>query len=978
MADEAIDDIVLGQMLLEQGLVKQEQLDQAYKDVSGEKSLAAVLMESQVVTKEQIDAAGSEQTVKAVAATPPVNYEKTKVRPAAPAAADVPADVREMLKNPDYCFDKWVLLGMLGKGGMGEVWKAYQRDLKRYVAIKFLESREGVDLERFFREAQTAASLNHPNITSLYELNRHGDRYYIVMEMVDGVTLQRHMGKIPVPKAVKVVRQAAIALEYAHKSGIIHRDIKPQNIMVSKAGRVYVMDFGLAKQVKETEGATVAGMILGTPAYMSPEQTEGKPDRLDKRTDVYSLGATLYALVTGKSPASGPSVMATMQKVYAGDIPAPRQLNPKLPVELEAIIQKAMDRSPAARYQSCASFAEDLRRFLDGEPITAATPSFAKSLRHNLRRHSGVIAAVGVALLVMVVGVTAYLMAKGDGSGAAPKGNGNDTAKDDELKRKEAELARQKEEMEIRRELDRAQQAFLDAERVLVIEAEKWDKLKEQADLAFNEAASVLKKHPKAAEAVLLQGRSLALKLEYEPAEARLKAAVAESPHHEIAHRELGRLYWLWAEELDTWRTWTGQTASATGDALRQKAAEPLKRWSVLALDQQDRLLAEGLVHYVAKEYTKAEEKARAAIAKKPNRWEAHYLRAQALRRAGRASEAVADIQTAQKLQRSNPQVMLMAAGTYVHLYNHHPAFPILDGLLKLRPDFVPALCLKSQLLVRQNNAAEGLKVAEAAIKFAPLKPDGHVARGMSLTTLGRSEEAVKEFDEALRLDPKHGWAYALRAIPRLQRQDLDGALDDVARAIDIDPTSPEGYAQRATLRVAMRQIEEGLKDAAKAAELDAHFAAKHMELLIGLKRFKEAVQVGALYRDRMPNDYSLHLMVGQAQFESGDYLGAVDSLDRADELLGTFAPTLMWRGLAKFRLNRWRDATDDLRRCCDIDRAQGRPNGELLCLLAVCYQRLENWAAAVANFEQGFKARPELKKTEYGRSYDECLARKK
>ena len=307
MADaDNVDDIVLGQMLLERGLIKPEELDKAYETLAETKNetLAAILVRTNAVTPQQVAEVSSEQSVRTQVTKPPVDakqYEATKKRPAPPPAADLPADVREMIKNPDYCFDKFVLLGMLGKGGMGEVWKAYQRDLKRYVAIKFLEAREeGVDLDRFFREAQTAASLNHPNITSLYELNRHGDRYYIVMELVDGVTLQKHMGRLPFDKQAKVVRMAAIALEYAHKQGIIHRDIKPQNIMVSKAGRVYVMDFGLAKQTKEASGATIAGMILGTPAYMSPEQTEGKPDKLDKRTDVYSLGATLYALATGK------------------------------------------------------------------------------------------------------------------------------------------------------------------------------------------------------------------------------------------------------------------------------------------------------------------------------------------------------------------------------------------------------------------------------------------------------------------------------------------------------------------------------------------------------------------------------------------------------------------------------------------------------------------------------------------------------
>ncbi len=965
-------------MLLERGLILQDQLDLAYKamaDHPGE-TLARFLISVTAVTQAQIDEVSSEHTVKAEVTKPPVDakrYEKTKVRPA-PPSADLPADVRQMIKNPDYCFDKWVLLGMLGKGGMGEVWKAYQRDLKRYVAIKFLEAKEeGVDLDRFFREAQTAASLNHPNITSLFELNRHGDRYYIVMELVDGVTLQKHMGKLPFDKAAKLVRSASVALEYAHKQGIIHRDIKPANIMVSKAGRVYVMDFGLAKQTKEATGATIAGMILGTPAYMSPEQTEGKPEKLDKRTDIYSLGATLYALATGKSPASAGSVMATMQKVFAGDIPAPRTLNPKIPVELEAIILKAMDRSPARRYQTSGALGEDLRRWLDGEPISAATPSMASSLRMFFKKHRNAVLGAGVGLLVVIVALTTFLVTRGSG---APVMDGG-SASSDELRKKEEDLKRRQEEIDVNRELERAQQAVLDAERVLVIEGEKWEKLVVQADLALSECTRVLTKYPKAWEAMMLQGRALALKLDYAGAEKKLRAAVEAGPHSEAAHRELGRLYWLWSEELDTGRTWTGQAASAAGDEMRQKALAPLQKFERLAMDKPDQLLAQALVEYVSRQYSAAELTAKKAIAAKANRWENHFVRAQALRRLGRAKDAWEDMETASRLQRSNPVVLLMWAGTHVHLYNRQPAIPILDSVLRLRPDFLAALCLRAQLCAEQNRAQEGLNNADAAVKAAPGKPDGYIARALAFSSLGRMDDAQKALDEAIALDAKNGRAYALRAIPRLARKDVDGALADVTKAIELDPTAPEGYSQRGRLEIAMGKIDDGLKDSAKAAELDAHYATAHVELLFGLGRLQDAIQAGMKYTEQMPNDYRLHLQIGMAQFHAGDYVGALTSLNRSQELLGMFAPTISYRGMTYYKLNKFKEAYHDLEWCWSCDRANGRPNPEIIAMVAACHFQLQRYKQTVDVFDEAFKLRPELKKL-YEPMYNEAKGKLK
>lgn len=219
---------------------------------------------------------------------------------------------------------------------MGVVWKAWQTDLRRYVALKLLVGTmwTEVELKRFYREAQMAASLSHANIASIYEVGSHEGKHFIAMEFVDGESLAQVMAPsskqgttrivkhLPTRRAIEVVRDAALAVDYAHSKRIIHRDLKPHNIMVQHAdGRVYVMDFGLAKPIRTKDPITVSDAIVGTPQYMSPEQGRGDP--LDRRADVYSLGAVLYHVLTGRPPFEGRSPAETLMAVL-GDDPPPR------------------------------------------------------------------------------------------------------------------------------------------------------------------------------------------------------------------------------------------------------------------------------------------------------------------------------------------------------------------------------------------------------------------------------------------------------------------------------------------------------------------------------------------------------------------------------------------------------------------------------------------------------------------------------
>lgn len=249
---------------------------------------------------------------------------------------------------------------------MGTVFLAWQDDLGRRVAVKLL--REPRFRERLRREAQTAARLRHPGIVTIYEVGED----YIAMELIEGRTLDA--ADLPLRNALDALARVADAVQHAHEHGVVHRDLKPQNVMLRDDGSPCVMDFGLARVTDVPSSVSITGTIVGTPAFMAPEQVAGDPDAVGPRSDVYGLGATLFAIVTGRSPYAGSSILEILRAMAVEDPPSPRALRPDLPKPVEAIICKAMARDPDARYASAAEFAADLRRHLGGEAVQARLP----------------------------------------------------------------------------------------------------------------------------------------------------------------------------------------------------------------------------------------------------------------------------------------------------------------------------------------------------------------------------------------------------------------------------------------------------------------------------------------------------------------------------------------------------------------------------------------------------------------------------
>ncbi|MBI2899192.1 MAG: serine/threonine protein kinase [Planctomycetes bacterium] len=330
----------------------------------------------------------------------------------------LPDEVVEARKDPQKVWREFVLVRELGRGGAGVVFKAWDTELGRWVALKTLHPNAASveDLARFRREGKMAARIDHPNIAPIYDFGEANGIHFIAMKFVDGSTLEK-AGLTDVTTAVKVIREACRGVAHAHRNGIIHRDLKPQNIMIDRQGGVFVLDFGLAKPLDpQSPTLTATQGYMGTPAFMSPEQARGLLKETDKRTDVYSMGATLWSVLAGRHPHTGQSAADIMVRVASEPTPSIRSIRKDVPSALDAILLKAMAKERDDRHPSCTELGDALEEFLKNPKGTKP--------RSRAWLAASVLLFAGLAVAAFVHWRPDRRWARPPGPGPAPSGPG--------------------------------------------------------------------------------------------------------------------------------------------------------------------------------------------------------------------------------------------------------------------------------------------------------------------------------------------------------------------------------------------------------------------------------------------------------------------------------------------------------------------------------------------------------------------------
>jgi serine/threonine-protein kinase len=477
----------------------------------------------------------------------------------------------------------------IGEGAMGEVYLAQDIKLNRAVALKFIPEalvNEGHRLARFEREAQLLASLNHPNIAAIHAVEEYEGKPFLVMELVEGETLADHLaqGALPIPDVLRLAQQVAEALRAAHKKGIIHRDLKPANIKITPDGVVKVLDFGLAKQFQDagseidTEAATLhavtmAGGLIGTPAYMSPEQALG--ESADRRADFFSFGAILYEMLTGQRAFAGPTLGAVMQAVLSRNPSSPRRLRPEIPVELDAVVMKSLNKKKELRQQTadelCAGLVQINATLTSHSLVAASSPTRAfRDLAWRLRtwriEHNKAAFVVITLLVVVVLGSFAAIALKRRAAVAGPPTSLpriNAAASSYELfQQGMAYLGRYDKEENLSGAMQDFQAALAKDPNyspayaglgLVYLVKYQANRDKQLLDTAFSNAKQAVDLNGQLAYNRVSLGRVLFEKGEYDKAETELKQALTVDPLNVDAHRGLGdveraRKHWPEAE----------------------------------------------------------------------------------------------------------------------------------------------------------------------------------------------------------------------------------------------------------------------------------------------------------------------------------------------------------------------------------------------------------------------------------------------
>jgi tetratricopeptide (TPR) repeat protein/predicted Ser/Thr protein kinase len=791
-----------------------------------------------------------------------------------------PAGAREVPSDPAQRFGRYVRVSLLGQGGAGEVWKAWDSGLERWVALKFLKFEDSEELARLKREAQTSARLSHPNIAAVFEMAEANGRTFLVMEYIDGQTLAT-FPRNDHRKLVSLMRDVSLAIQYAHEKGVIHRDIKPGNIMVDSAGRPFIMDFGLARHINSDR--SLGEYILGTPSYMSPEQAKGAG--IDARSDVYSLGATLYELLSDRPPFRGKNALDTLDMVVR-DEPAPLD---GIADDLRTIVTTCLMKEPSRRYASAAQVAEDIRRWEEGEALIAHPPSMLYRLRKKIAKRRAVLG----------VGLGGLLLAGAVAGWAVPgwlRASRERTRMAEQLAREKKDRAGEAKEIEqARPHVEEARKLRSRLDRLMMNEDCSAETVRTTIERIQRELDRALEIHPNYPEALLEKARAFMVAKDKNRGLEYYTKAIDASSGYTTAY--LSRARHL-LEKFETLRHSASGGETPELSELAATIRADLKKVIDWSKDAEELSFGAGGLAVVDGDYEKAarifEEYSRASqLDYRGWEWAGHAW----LHVPGMHEKAVLDFTEAIKFRPREARLRVYRGKAYLESAR--------DLLRKGRRDALSTALSQSVAEFRQ------------ALELDASNVEAPMGLGDAALLLGDTNEAMAEFGRAVDISAGSPIPLVARAWARLRIQDPEGALADAEEALRRDSRDPAARVARGRARL------HGADLGGAQADFEETLARhpRYAPALVGIGDVLRArgdtaqavVQYGlALEQDPGLADAYSHL--GNAERERGEEDKAVQDLSRALELDPSDPYLRLDLGVCYCNLGNWAAAEAEFR----------------------------------------------------------------
>jgi len=820
-------------------------------------------------------------------------------------------------------FGPYVIQAELGRGASAVVYRAHHVSLDRPVALKVLLETTNAGLaERFRREAVAEARLRHPNVVGVHDAGTVDGRPYIAMELVEGRTLAEVLAtrQMTLRQKVELVAKAADGLAHAHTHGIVHRDVKPTNIIVDTHGEPRIADFGLA-HLAGAGTLTRAGVAIGTPMYMSPEHVRG--EGVAERSDVWGLGVTLYEVMTAHPPFAGATIEDIFARILMSDPEPPRTLNPAISRDLETICLKALEKDASRRYATAAQMATDLRRWLEGAPIAARPPSTIERVSRGVRRRPAVVVAVAAVLVLAIAGAIVVWRWPRDPAASPPPVA-------DRLP--EAMAA-----------IERGRGALEEAVRATYVRPLDVAGMRERLAKAHAAFEQALAAAPRLATAHFLMGRVWELEGWWDRAEASWREALAIDPSLAAARYQLARMrvveYFLLrcGAESERGRPPTAAVAEEAASELEKSAEDDVQRAVARLLlaqvrdpatfdavaapalrELQGRTGAEDLFWVAAMGVPEANRAKLldAAIQRRPGHAAALFLRA-SLRARGESKAALADYDQAiaihprfffayvNRASLREPPEALEDLAKAMELRPDHPvpynnrgdvhkaqrrereAIADFERAVALDPSYVRAWVNLAEVHADAGDFDAAMKVAERAIAARPGGARLLTVRGRIRMLKGDLAGARADHDAAIDADPRLAEAWNNRGSVRQQQKDYAGAIADLTRAIELLPDGAGAWFNRGVAKHFSGDPAAALADYDKAIELNPGYVNALFKRGVARQDLKDAEGALAAY-DRVlqlrPKHYEALYNRAGVKRQKGDRPGALDDYRRALE----------------------------------------------------------------------------------------------